>query len=81
MRKIVLAVAATAALIAAPGLFAGKADALTLPSASTIREAADSTNLNAQNVRWVCRWGYYGRRCWWEPGYGYYRRHWRYRYY
>jgi len=77
MRKIILAVAATAALVTAPGLLAGKADALTLPSADAVREAADSTNLNAQNVRWVCRWGAYGRRCWWEPGY---RRHWRYRY-
>jgi hypothetical protein len=79
MRRILLTVAAAAAILTAPGLLAGSADALTLPSANAVREAADSTNLNVQNVRWVCRWGYYGRRCWWEPGY--YRRHWRYRYY
>jgi hypothetical protein len=78
MRKILLAAAATAAILSAPGLFAGSADALTLPSQSAVRDAADSTSLTPENVRWVCRWGAYGRRCWWEPGY---RRYWRYRYY
>ena len=76
MRKILLAAAASIAVISAPGLLADRADALTLPSQNTVRDAADSTNLAAQNVRWVCRYGYYGRRCWWEPGY---RRYWRYR--
>jgi hypothetical protein len=28
-------------------------------------------------VRWVCHYGYYGRRCWWEPGYR--GRYWRHR--
>ena len=78
MRKILLAAAASAAVLSAPGLLTS-ANALTLPSQSTVREAADTAQLTPENVRWVCRHGYYGRRhCWWEPGY---RRHWRYRYY
>lgn len=78
MRKILIAAAASAAVLSAAGVLATSADALTLPSQSAVRDAADSTNLAAQNVRWVCRYGYYGRRCWWEPGW---RRHWRHRYY
>ena len=74
MRKILLAATAGAALLTAPGLFASSADALTsLPSQNVVREAADSTNLNVQNVRWVCRWGYRGRHCWWEPNHRYWR--------
>ena len=79
MRRILLAAAATAAVLSAPGLLADRADALTLPSQQAVRDAADSTQLTPDNVRWVCRWGYYGRRCWWEPGWR--RHHWRYRYY
>ena len=77
MRWILLAAAASVVVLSAPGLLTS-ANALTLPAPSAIREAADSTNLAAENVRWVCRYGYYGRRCWWEPGYR--RHHWRHRY-
>lgn len=77
MRKILLAAVASAAVLSVPGLLIG-ANALTLPSQNVVREAADSTNVTPENVRWICRHGYYGRRCWWEPGY---RRNWRYRYY
>ena len=81
MRKILLGTAATLAIISAAGLFSGSANAVTQTSPSAVREAADSTNL-AQDVRWVCRFGYYGRRCFWAPGYSYgyrgrySRRHW-----
>lgn len=75
MRRILLGAAATMAIISAAGVFTGSANALTQSAPSAVREAADSTNL-AQDVRWVCRGGYYGRRhCWWEPGYR--GRHWR----
>jgi hypothetical protein len=79
MRKLFLATAATIAVVSAGVLLSGRADAVTLTGpAATVRDAADSTNL-AQDVRWVCRYGYYGRRhCWWAPGY---YRSWRYRYY
>ena len=78
MRKILLGTAATVAIISAAALCSGSANAVTQTAPSAVREAADSTNLT-QDVRWVCRYGYYGRRhCWWEPGYrrGYGRRGW-----
>jgi hypothetical protein len=78
MRKILLTTAATIAIISSAGLFSGSANAVTQSSPSAVREAADSANLK-QDVRWVCRWGYYGRRhCWWAPGYryGWRHRHW-----
>ena len=71
MRKILLAGAATAAVISAAGLYAGSANAVTLPTAqNSVRDAADNANGNLkQDVRWVCRYGYYGRRhCWWVRG-------------
>jgi hypothetical protein len=77
MRKILLATAATVSIVSAAGLLSGSANAVTQSAPSAVREAIDSTNL-AQDVRWVCRGGYYGRRhCWWAPGYRYGRyRHW-----
>ena len=77
MRNNLLATAATLAIISAAGLFTGSANAVTQSSPSVVREAADRTNL-AQDVRWVCRYNYYGRRhCWWVPGHRY---GWRHRY-
>lgn len=74
MRKILLAAAATLAITTAAGLFSGSANAVTQSAPSAVREAADTVNL-AQNVRWVCRYNYYGRRhCWWQPGWRH--RHW-----
>jgi hypothetical protein len=76
MRRILLATAATVAIFSAVGLLSGGANALTQTAPSGLREAADSTNL-AQDVRWVCRHHWNGRRsCWWEPSH---RRSWRHR--
>jgi hypothetical protein len=78
MRRTLLATAAALAVISANGLLAGRAEAVTAAAPSAVRDAADSTNL-IQNVRWVCRYGYYGRRhCSWAPGYYRYGRyrHW-----
>jgi len=75
MRKILLGTAATLAIASAAGLYSGSANAVTQSAPSAVREAADSTNL-AQDVRWVCHYGYYGRRCWWD---GYRGRYWRHR--
>jgi hypothetical protein len=75
MRKALLATAAVA-IMSAAGL-AGTANALTPSGQSGVRQAIDQANPNlVQNVRYVCTYGYYGRRCWWEPGY---RRYYRYR--
>ena len=69
MRKVVLTVAASAALVCAVGLGADRANAITLTSPNGVRDAAQNTNL-AQDVRWVCRYNRWGHRhCWWQPGY------------
>ena len=77
MRKIVFTAAASVAILSAAALVADRAHAVTLPTAqNNLSDASDSANLK-QDVRWVCNYGYYGRRhCWWAPGYGYgrYRR-------
>jgi len=73
MRRTHLATAAALAVVSTTALLTGSAQAVTPAApAAAMRDAADSTNL-IQNVRWVCRWGYYGRRhCWWVPSH--YRR-------
>jgi hypothetical protein len=78
MRKILLGTAAIIIIISAAEVFTGSANALTQSAPSALREAADSTNL-AQDVRWVCRHHWNGRRsCWWEPSRRgrHWRRHW-----
>jgi hypothetical protein len=75
MRKFLLATAAALAIVSAVGLGAGQTNAMTSTTPSGLREAIDNTNLT-DNVRWVCRYNWNGRRhCWWESP----RRHWRYR--
>ena len=55
MRKILVAAAASVAILLAIGLVADRANAMTLTTPSGVRAAIDSTNL-AQDVRWVCRY-------------------------
>ena len=75
MRRILLGTAATVAIISAAVLFSGSANAVTQTAPFAVREAADTANLK-QDVRWVCRYNYYGRRhCWWAPGWRHHR-HW-----
>ena len=71
MRKTLLAAAATAAVFTV-GLVSS-ANALTPATANGVRAATESTGI-VQDVRWVCRYRWDGRRCWWVPGpaYGYY---------
>jgi hypothetical protein len=74
MRKLILATAASAAMIAASLLPIGGAQAVTPGTASGVHAALAETNLS-ESVVLVCRRGYYGRRvCWDRPGYygGYY---------
>ena len=63
MRRILLAMTAAVAVLSV----AGRADAMTLTAPNGLRAAIDSTNL-AEEVRWVCRYNWDGRRtCWWQP--------------
>lgn len=91
MRRIVLATAATFALLAAGALAPGRAEAMTISTPAGIAAAVDATG-HTQDVAYVCRrvWrcGPYGcgwrRACWWTGGPGYYyggRPYWRHRYY
>jgi hypothetical protein len=90
MRRIVLATAATLALLVAGSLAPGRAEAMTISTPAGVAAAVDATGL-AQDVAYVCRrvWrcGPYGcgwrRACWWTGGPRYYRRgpYWRHRYY
>lgn len=90
MRRIVLATAATLALLAAGSLAPGRAEAMTISTPAGIAAAVDATGL-AQDVAYVCRrvWrcGPYGcgwrRACWWTGGPRYYGPgpYWRHRYY
>jgi hypothetical protein len=85
MRKILLTAVLSLAGITTAGFLAGSASAITLSDQSGIRAAAEGTSLK-QDVRWVCRYGYYGgRRCFWVPyraygAYGYYPSYRRYYY-
>lgn len=81
MRKLLLAVAAAAAMLAAQAIAPQRAEAMTIGGAAGIRTAVDTTSLTDE-VRYVCRWrcGPYGCRrvCWWRPGgYYYYRPYYR----
>ena len=76
MRSFLIAALAVSAFAATMTFKTTDATALTQTAPYSLREAADSTNL-AQDVRWVCRYGYNGRHCWWAPSYrryGGYRR-------
>lgn len=79
MRRIVLATAATLALLAAGSLAPGRAEAMTISTPAGIAAAVDATGL-AQDVAYVCRrvWrcGPYGcgwRRFCYHTGPRYYR--------
>jgi len=79
MRRIVLATAATLALLAAGSFTPNRAEAMTVTTPTGLMAAIDGTNL-AQDVAYVCRrvrrCGPYGcgwrRACWWTGGGPYY---------
>jgi hypothetical protein len=80
MRRIVLAAAATLAILAAGSIVPNRAEAMTVTTPAGLVTAIDGTNL-AQDVAYVCRrlWrcGPYGRcswrrACWWTGGGPYY---------
>jgi hypothetical protein len=85
MRRIILAAAATFALLAAGSLAPGRAEAMTLPAPAGLAAAVGSGDSLTETIAYVCRrvWrcGYYGcgwrRSCYYTRPY-YYRP---YRYY
>jgi hypothetical protein len=83
MRRLILAIAATVAVLAAGALAPGRAEAMALSMPAAVQAAIDETNL-AESVAYVCRrvWrcGPYG--CGWRRYCYYTRPHYRpYRYY
>ncbi len=80
MRKTLLAIAATTALISAALLVPGRADAMTVGTASALNAAIADSNL-IEDIATVCRHRTYSSRrvCWWVPSYRYRPWRWRYR--
>ena len=70
MRKIALTLTAAAGIVGAASLSASRAEATILDASAAFRQATEDTSL-AQPVNYFCRWSYWGRRCWWRPGYDY----------
>src|SRR5262245_10381798 len=90
MRKLLFALTTAAAVVAAGAFTTGRAEAMTVGTASGLQAALADVALLEESAR-VCRHRFYtsGRRCWLRPGYyrhyGFYRgprwrhRHWGYR--
>ena len=76
MRTMALTLAAAASIVGAVSLASNRAEATIPGSSAAIRQATEDTSL-AHPANYVCRWSYWGRRCWWRPSYyhGYYGYH------
>jgi hypothetical protein len=86
MRTMALTLAAAASIVGAVSLASNRAEATIPGSSAAIRQATEDTSL-AHPANYVCRWSYWGRRCWWRhsyyhsyygyhrPYYGYYGYH------
>jgi hypothetical protein len=68
MHKLTFALGAAAAASIAAAASSVPARALVLPAPTGL--GADAQNIApAQNIHYVCRYGYYGRVCSWRPPY------------
>ena len=72
MRKMIVTCAGAAALFAATAFAPPLAQAMTIAAPAGLAKAAQAANLT-EDVAYVCRAGWRWRRCWWTPGYAYYR--------
>jgi hypothetical protein len=72
MRKMIVTWAGAAALFAATAFAPPLAQAMTIAAPAGLAKAAQAANLT-EDVAYVCRAGWRWRRCWWTPGYAYYR--------
>jgi len=80
MRKLLLAITATAAVLSASMFATDRAEAMAVAPATDLQAAIEEASV-MQDVGTVCRHRYYSsfRRCWWVPGI-YYAPRYRYRY-
>jgi hypothetical protein len=76
MRKILLTMAALAAFVLLPSVFADRANAMTNPLPAGIANAVQDLNA-VQEARYVCRRVCNWRGCWRRCGWVGPRRHWR----
>jgi hypothetical protein len=68
MRKLGFAFGTAVASLIAVAAVTVPAGAFGTPAPAGL--SADAQNIGlTQDVAYVCRWGYYGRRCFWQPGY------------
>jgi len=72
MRKLVFALGTAAASLIAVAAVTVPASAFGTPApAGLSADAQNAAQGLTQDVAWVCRYGYGGRRCFWRPGYSY----------
>jgi hypothetical protein len=71
MRNLFMTCACAAALFAMAS-FAPSAQAMTLAAPAGLSKVAQDNKLT-ENVAYVCRGGWGWRRCWWTPGWAFYR--------
>lgn len=69
MRRLLFAMTAAVAVLAAGMFTTGRADAMTVGSASGVRAAMEDVSAML-DAAYVCRHRFYtsGRRCWWTGG-------------
>jgi hypothetical protein len=72
MRKIMMTCAGAAALFMAVAHAPPVAQAMTIAAPAGLGKAAQTLSLT-EDVAFVCSPGWRWRRCWWTPGYAYYR--------
>jgi hypothetical protein len=68
MRKLGFALGTAVASLIAVAALSAPASAFGTPAPAGL--SADAHNIGlTQDVAYVCRYGFYGRRCFWRPGY------------
>ena len=72
MRRIIMTCVGAAGLCMATAFAPSLAQAMTIAAPAGLAKAAAAENLT-QDVAYVCRNGWWWRRCWWTPGYAFYR--------
>jgi hypothetical protein len=68
MSKIRFVVGTAVASLIWVAVVSGPAAAFGTPAPAGLSASVQTQDLK-QDVAWVCRYGYYGRRCFWRPGY------------
>jgi hypothetical protein len=72
MRKLFMTCAGAAALFTIATFAPPAAQAMTLATPAGLSKAVQDNSLT-ENVAYVCRGGWGWRRCWWTPGWAFYR--------